>query len=62
MGIEGDIDVQNTNLDSIQKTLEAKKVEFEKQLKEKAANAVTEKVSDKIGVNGANALKGLLKR
>jgi len=46
LGIEGEIDIQNTNLDTLQKSLEAKKSELENQLNSKVDDAKS-KVEEK---------------
>lgn len=62
-GIEGDINAQNANLASVQKVLDSKKAQVEKEIKSRAAGAVTNAVGDKVpggAKNAVNSLKGKL--
>ena len=60
-GIEGDINAQNVNLASVQNILDSKKAQVEKEIKNRAANAVTNAVGDKVSGSAKDVLKSLNK-
>lgn len=60
-GIEGDINAQNANLANLQKVLDSKKAQLEKEIKSRAASAVEDAVKDKIPEGTRDKLKSLNK-
>ena len=60
-GIEGDINAQNVNLASVQNILDSKKAQVEKEIKNRAANAVTNAVGGKVSGSAKDVLKSLNK-
>lgn len=60
-GIEGDINAQNANLANVQKNLDSKKSQLEKEIKNRAASTVSNAVGDKVPDAAKDALKSLNK-